>query len=218
MNCTIILSVFEFIEQFREESFIKGMNRPMNENDQRVIQTKRSLHGALLALLKNKPLESISVSELCREAGINRGTFYLHYKDVGALFDEHLRSLLQDLEESYYEPYRHVSRLEPQHLDPTTIRIFHHVKKYRRFYEIVFDRKSSLSYYYSLFDKIKSLIRESTADFPHADRDLSLMIAYQANAIMGLLIQWSEEGFGRSPESMNEHLASILQPSPGASS
>jgi len=190
----------------------------MNENDQRVIQTKRSLHGALLALLKNKPLESISVSELCREAGINRGTFYLHYKDVGALFDEHLRSLLQDLEESYYEPYRHVSRLEPQHLDPTTIRIFHHVKKYRRFYEIVFDRKSSLSYYYSLFDKIKSLIRESTADFPHGDRDLSLMIAYQANAIMGLLIQWSEEGFGRSPESMNEHLASILQPSPGASS
>ncbi|XID94522.1 TetR/AcrR family transcriptional regulator C-terminal domain-containing protein [Paenibacillaceae bacterium WGS1546] len=183
----------------------------MNENDLRVVQTKKALHGALLSLLKSKPLEGISVSALCREAGVNRGTFYLHYKDIGALFDEHLQSLLRDLEESYYEPYRLVPRLDVRRLDPSTIRIFHHVKKYRRFYEIVFDRKSSLSYYYSLFEKIKSLMRESASDFPLGDKDRDLLIAYQANAMMGLLIQWSEEGFARSPESMNEQLIDFVR-------
>jgi hypothetical protein len=142
---------------------------------------------------------------------VSRGTFYLHYIDIRALFDEHLHYLLKDLEDSYYEPYRHVSQLNPSHLDPTTIRIFHHVKKYQLFYEIVFDKKSSLSYYYSLLDKIKSLMQNSSSVYQLGDRDLSLLVAYQSNAIMGLLIQWSEDGFAHSPEYMNEQLTYFLR-------
>lgn len=183
----------------------------MNESDLRVIKTKKALHQALLALLKNNALESISVSTLCREATVNRGTFYLHYKDIGALFDEHLHDLLKDLEESYFEPYRHVPLLNPSRLDPSTIRIFHHVKKYQPFYEIVFDKKSSLSYYYSLLMKIKSLMKDYSLSDQTGDWDVSLLVSYQANAIMGMLIQWSEDGFAHSPEYMNEQLAFFLK-------
>lgn len=183
----------------------------MNENDVRVIKTKKALHQALLVLLKTKALETISVSSLCREADVNRGTFYLHYKDIRALFDEHLHDLLQDLEESYYEPYRHTSRITSTQLDPSTIRIFHHVKKYQEFYEIVFNKNSSLSYYYSLFEKIKSLIQGSASQFEFDKLDASLQAAYSTNAIMGLLIEWSKDGFASSPEHMNEQLVSILK-------
>jgi len=184
----------------------------MNENDMRVVKTRRALHQALLTLLKSKSLETISVSALCRQAAVNRGTFYLHYKDVGEVFDEHLRLLLQDLEDSYYEPYRYVAHLVPSHLDPSTIRIFHHVKKYQAFYEIVFDKKSPLSYYYSLFEKIKSLMQISASDTRLDDvKDETLLFAYQANAIMGLLIQWSEDGFARSPEYMNEQFTNLIK-------
>ena len=41
--------------------------------------------------------------------------------------------------------------------------------------------------------------------------NLQLLIAYQANAIMGLLIQWYEEGFSHSPEYMNEQLTYFLK-------
>lgn len=183
----------------------------LNENDLRVVKTKRALHEALLAMLKTKTLESISVSALCAKAGVTRGTFYLHYKDVGALFDEHLSSLLRDLEESYLEPFRHVSRIDPRRIDPSTIRIFHHVKKYQAFYEIVFDRNSSIAYYYSLFDQIKRLMRDHMEGFALPDRDPSMLISYQANAIMGMLIQWYEEGFRRSPEEMNDELTFYLK-------
>jgi len=183
----------------------------MNENDARVVQTKKALHVALLTLLKSRPLESISVSALCREASVSRGAFYMHYKDIRALFDEHVHHLLQDLEASYYEPYRHTPHIDPSRLDPSTIRIFHHVKQYQAFYEIVFDRKSSLSYYYSLFAKIKSLMRESAIREPMGACDVSLLVAYQANAIMGMLIEWSEDGFSHSPEYMNEQLTTLLK-------
>ena len=47
--------------------------------NQRVALTKRLVHEGLLRLLEKEPVESINVSELCREAGINRATFYKHY-------------------------------------------------------------------------------------------------------------------------------------------
>lgn len=184
----------------------------MNESDLRVIKTKKALHQALLSLLKNRTLESISVSMLCREADVNRGTFYLHYPDIDALFEEHINHLLKDLEESYLEPYRHAAHLNPSTIDPSTVRIFHHVKKHRAFYEIVFDKKASLSYYYSLYEKIKSLMKQNEMEAADlGGLDVNFLVAYQTNAIMGLLIQWSEEGFAHSPEYMSEQLAYCLK-------
>lgn len=49
------------------------------KENQRVLLTKRLLKEALLDLLSRKGLDEINVSELCREAGINRATFYKHY-------------------------------------------------------------------------------------------------------------------------------------------
>ena len=49
------------------------------KENQRVALTKRLLQEGLTDLLRQKPLTEISVSELCRNAGINRATFYNHY-------------------------------------------------------------------------------------------------------------------------------------------
>ncbi|MGN1003400.1 MAG: TetR-like C-terminal domain-containing protein [Oscillospiraceae bacterium] len=51
----------------------------MEKENQRVALTKRLLKEGLLRLLEKKELEKINVTELCREAGINRATFYRHY-------------------------------------------------------------------------------------------------------------------------------------------
>lgn len=61
--------------------------------NQRVQLTKRLLKEALLKLLREKPLEQISVSELCRTADINRATFYNHY----AIPQDVLREMEQEI-------------------------------------------------------------------------------------------------------------------------
>lgn len=63
------------------------MNKKEN---QRIILTKRLLQEGLLRLLETKDLEKITVTELCRESGINRATFYNHYSSP--------QDLLEDLE------------------------------------------------------------------------------------------------------------------------
>lgn len=44
--------------------------------------TQRLIREAFTGLLKQKPIQSISIKELCEVAGINRGTFYAHYRDI----------------------------------------------------------------------------------------------------------------------------------------
>lgn len=59
-----------------------------NPNDRRVRKTKKLMTDALAKLLSEKPLKNITVREIADEADINRGTFYLHYKDVFDMVDK----------------------------------------------------------------------------------------------------------------------------------
>ena len=52
----------------------------MEQENQRIMLTKRLLKESMLRLLQERPLEKISITELCRNAGINRATFYRHYE------------------------------------------------------------------------------------------------------------------------------------------
>lgn len=56
--------------------------------DRRVIRTKAAIREAFLSLLQKKNAEEITVTELAREANIERKTFYLHYNNIGDIIDE----------------------------------------------------------------------------------------------------------------------------------
>lgn len=74
-------------------------NKPQPaKEDQRVRLTKALLRQAFLQLLAQKPVQSITVKQLCESAGINRGTFYLHYRDVYDLLEQMQTDLLAELE------------------------------------------------------------------------------------------------------------------------
>lgn len=47
--------------------------------DNRVRYTKAVLQQALLKILQSKHIDKVTIKELCEEAKVNRGTFYLHY-------------------------------------------------------------------------------------------------------------------------------------------
>ena len=65
----------------------------MRDTDRRVIYTKKLLRDSLMALMEEKPISRISVTELCKGAGVNRGTFYSHYREP----EDVLRNIEEDL-------------------------------------------------------------------------------------------------------------------------
>ncbi|MBQ8954975.1 MAG: TetR family transcriptional regulator C-terminal domain-containing protein [Clostridia bacterium] len=72
------------------------MNNPQEKKeDRRVRRTKKLLTQALTELLQKKQINEITVKELTDLADMNRGTFYLYYKDM---FD-----MLEKIEDSMFE-------------------------------------------------------------------------------------------------------------------
>lgn len=67
------------------------------KENQRIALTRRLLQDGLLRLLTQEKLEDISVTALCKEAGINRATFYNHYTSPTALLEEMEHNLIQQL-------------------------------------------------------------------------------------------------------------------------
>lgn len=61
--------------------------------DKRVEKTTKKLTDALFELLKSKQISSITVSELCLKAGVNRRTFYIHYAKISDIFTDYRDSL-----------------------------------------------------------------------------------------------------------------------------
>ncbi len=59
----------------------------MEKKNRREEYTKRAIRESFAQLLAEKPIEKISVGELCKLAEINRSTFYRHHSDLHALLD-----------------------------------------------------------------------------------------------------------------------------------
>lgn len=68
--------------------------------DHRVRVTRMLIRKAFVELLRQKPIQNVSIRELCERAGINRSTFYAHYPDLYALLEDLENEMLADFEKS----------------------------------------------------------------------------------------------------------------------
>ncbi len=83
----------------------------MKEHEnRRITQTKRYIQESLILLMESKSIYKISIKELCDKAGINRSTFYNHYKSQLEVFDE--------LEEDYLDSINDLFSSDKTGCDP----------------------------------------------------------------------------------------------------
>jgi AcrR family transcriptional regulator len=70
------------------------------KNNRRSQHTRRAIQETVLVLLEKKPIGSITVTEVCKQAEVNRTTFYRYYDDVfqcvDAIESEFLKSIMVD--------------------------------------------------------------------------------------------------------------------------
>ena len=67
--------------------------------DRRVQRTQQLLEAALLALIKEKEFDAISVQEIIDRANVGRATFYAHYENKEDLLESGFEGLLATLRE-----------------------------------------------------------------------------------------------------------------------
>lgn len=104
--------------------------------------TKKLIRSALVTLLKEESLDTITVQQIVDKALINRSTFYLHYQDKYDLFDSLVHELLNELQETlesmpFYDldAIKRISQQPEQSLDITD-QFLKHIDTNRDLYTI----------------------------------------------------------------------------------
>lgn len=173
----------------------------LNGYNQRVEITKRMLKEGLLRLLKITDIQKISITELCRESGINRATFYRHYSTPHDLLLEISMDILEETEQCF-----------------GTLENINDSQKYltslcRYFYENadiiqILIRNHSDSDFSHILDKfyqnMLKTVHKSTPN-PLLDNDsIKLLSTCFAGGVYFLLRRWLMEDINKTPEEVAE--------------
>src|SRR5207237_7497279 len=62
---------------------VSKKSRPQlrRKTDRRIQRTRDRLGDALVALIQERPFDTITVQQVLERAGVGRSTFYVHYRD-----------------------------------------------------------------------------------------------------------------------------------------
>lgn len=93
------------------------------------ILAKECIVDALLKLIQDKSLSSISVSELCKKAGVSRMTFYRNYQSIEDIFVRHLSEIFDSYKADDAKAARSGIYCDREHI----IHYFDYIYEYRNF-------------------------------------------------------------------------------------
>lgn len=190
------------------------MTRKRRPTDRRVIRTKREIQDALTQLLEQKSIDEISVKELTDQAGINRGTFYLHYVDKYDLLEKSVNHIIVEMRDlvrlilaNVYES-EDSSPLQKEAM-ASMANLFHYAQENHRFLKCLLSENSS----YSFHHKFNEILRDHFME--HFDETKLLIppvyvVAATSFAFEGLIFAWLEDGMQETPEEMGAIAYDIL--------
>ena len=112
------------------------MAEELKKEDRRVRRTKKLLTKALTELLQTKQINEITVKELTDLADMNRGTFYLYYKDIFDMLEKIEEELFQKLD-AIAQTHEHGDLTEQ--VKPILLDLFHFI--------FAFKKKNAISSY-----------------------------------------------------------------------
>lgn len=179
----------------------------MREN-QRVAQTKRLLGEGLLELLETKELDKVTVTELCRVAGVNRATFYRHYASVQALLEDVAEGILRPFfaESSWYREGGDIR----EGLEALCVCLWDNRERLRRILYSSADGGMERTIQ-GVYQALRSHREELPRFLRGEDEDLWLAAAYFGAGTYALLTRWILEDTGQSPQEVADLLLRLFQ-------
>ena len=169
--------------------------------DRRVRKTKKQLRECLTRLLKEKKVQDITVRELTDMADLNRGTLYLHYRDVFDLLEKTENELLDEFNSLMY---RHNAQDLTNNPAAVFVDIFHLVKDNSDLVYILLGENGDLNF----VNRLKHLVREKCLqDWMEVFRSgnsafFEAYYSFIVSGCVGLVQYWLQTGLMESPEEL----------------
>lgn len=184
----------------------------MNKSESKYFNTATKMDLALISLLKKKPFEYITVSEICETAGVNRSTFYLHYETIGDLLCETARYLIDDFLSYFSNDVKSISfnlmdcKLDElificdRYLTPYLT----YVKNHKEVFGTALSHNKTFGFeevYKRMYDNIFNPILDR---FHYPPNDRQYVMMYYLNGINAIILEWLKHGCDKSIKEISD--------------
>ncbi|ENK1243730.1 TetR/AcrR family transcriptional regulator [Clostridium sporogenes] len=175
------------------------------KGNRRILYTKKVIKESLIELLQHKKIHEVTVTDICKNANINRGTFYSHYKDTYDLLksieDELFNQILEYIEETPVEDYKNILLLKALEL----------IDANKELCKILFSKQMENN----IMDRIiyvanKAEIDKLISSSKINDVFLEYFIKYSVGGVFSVIQTWLENDLNESPQEITNIINDII--------
>lgn len=171
------------------------MNTP---NNKRKKESMERIEKVFIELLQTKALNKISVSDICKRAGLNRTTFYANYPDIYGLAD----TIRDKLEIAVSDLYR--DEITQGFNSNDYLKLFRHIQENQIFYQTYFKLGYDNKYRIISYDT-------GLAKMHFQNKHIEYHMEFFKAGITQIIKMWLKNGCKESPEEMFEIIKSEYQ-------
>ena len=167
--------------------------------------TKRALEASLKNLLLKKPLDKITINDITEDCGINRMTFYYHFKDIYDLIEwccvEDAKKALEG-KKTYDTWQQGFLQIFEAVLDnkPFILNVYHSVSR----------EQVELYLYKLTYDLLIGVVEEKSAGMNVRDEDKKFIADFYKYAFVGLMLDWVKHDMKGDPHKMIDELSVVM--------
>lgn len=184
----------------------------MNKSESKYFNTAKKMNLALISLLKKKPFEYITISELCEKAGVNRSTFYLHYENTYDLLDETTQYILDGFLSYFTTDTKSIAfNLANNNLDELNFinskyltPYLTYIRENKEIFSTALSHIKSFDFdrvYERMFEHIFNPILDR---FHYPEEDRKYVIMYYLNGINAISLEWVKDDCKKSIEEISK--------------
>lgn len=167
--------------------------------------TKRALEASLKNLLLQKPLDKITISDIAEDCGINRMTFYYHFKDIYDLIEW---SCMEDASKAL------AGKKTYDTWQQGFLQIFQAVQDNRPFimnvYHSVSREQVELYLYRLTYDLLIGVVEEKAVGMNVRDEDKKFIADFYKYGFVGLMLDWIKNGMKEKPQILIDRLDGLM--------
>ena len=158
--------------------------------------TKRMMKEALIDLMDEKPLEKITVTEICKSADVNRSTFYAYYEDISALMLEIENEILEHVTvyADNFNDYSDKRMLE------VFEEFFNYVKDNARVFRVLVIRHDNSNFNRRMLDTVMDKYKMSLEH--NGELPAKYTYIYSVSGVIGIMGEWIDSGFAISSKKL----------------
>nr|WP_317323733.1 TetR/AcrR family transcriptional regulator C-terminal domain-containing protein [uncultured Flavonifractor sp.] len=168
--------------------------------------TKRALEQSLKHLLLQKPLTKITINDITEDCGINRMTFYYHFKDIYDLVEW---SCLEDARRALEQKKTYDTWQQGY------LQIFEAVRENKPFIMNVYrcvHQEQVEKYLKPLVDHLLlEVVEEQAKGLPVREADKTFLAQVYSYVFLGLMLDWIRDDMKADPELLVSKLALVVQ-------